>query len=94
MSYLPDAHMQGQNLIVQYIIECRGRGHFLPDEDHRVIGKWMRHCEDAETLLLILADLAPAFFARSTTVSRPPSLLRLDQKVTKILEARQQRRLL
>lgn len=91
MSYLPDAQLHGQNLIVQYIIECRGRGHFLPYDDHRIITKWVNACEDADALLLILSELAPLYFARAATRTHPPSLQRLDQKVSKILEARRQR---
>ncbi len=91
MSYVPESHLQGQNLIVQYLIECRGRGHFLPYDDHILIRRWLQQCEDADTLLLILADIIPPFYEAAAHRSQPPSLKRLDQKITKILDAKRQR---
>lgn len=91
MSYVPESHLQGQNLIVQYLVEFRGRGHFLPYDDHLIIRRWLERCDDADTLLLVLADFIPAFYGKNNLTAQPPSLKRLDRKVTKILEAKQQR---
>ena len=91
MSYVPESHLQGQNLIVQYLIEYRGRGHFLPYDDHIIIRRWLEQCDDADTLLLILSDIIPPFYEKAAHLSQPPALKRLDNKVSKILEAKRQR---
>ncbi len=91
MSFLSPTFLEGQKLITQYIIEYRGRGHFLPYDDHRIIERWLELMPDADSLLLILSDLVPDFYAKGAERSQPPSLARLDKKVRRILEARRDR---
>lgn len=89
MSFIPPEQLDGPNLITQFILEYRGRGHFLPYDDHRIVKRWISAAGDADSLLLVLSDLIPKFFAASTALGKhPPSLSRLDKKVTKILESR------
>ncbi|RZA22457.1 MAG: hypothetical protein EOP10_15460 [Proteobacteria bacterium] len=91
MSFIPPEQLDGPNLIAQFIIEYRGRGHFLPYDDHLLLRRWLKDAGDADTLLLILSDLIPKFFATSTALGKhPPSLTRLDKKVCRILEVKRQ----
>ncbi len=91
MSYIPSEQLQGSALIAQYVIECRAKGHFLPYDEHRIISNWLAAAEDADTLLLILSELLPSFYAKAQSRSHPPSLARLNKKVTQILKVRRQR---
>ena len=91
MSYIAPEHLQGSALIVQYVIDLRGKGHFLPYDEHRIINKWLAAAPDPDTLLLILADLLPPFYEKALNRTHPPSLSRLDKKVTQILDTRRHR---
>lgn len=91
MSYLPVDNLSNLNLITHFIIEYRGRGHFLPYDEHRFISKWLDLAGDSDSLLLILSDIVPEFYEKHSSRSHPPSLARLDRKVTQILAAREQR---
>jgi hypothetical protein len=91
VSYIPPEQLQGSALIVQYVIDLRAKGHFLPYDEHRIISKWLKAADDADTLLLILADLLPDFYAKGQNRTHPPSLSRLDKKVTQILDTRRHR---
>ncbi len=91
MSFIPSDQLDGPNLIAQFIIEYRGRGHFLPYDDHQLLKKWIAQAGNVDELLLILSDIVPEFFKNSVAQGKhPPSLMRLDKKVCKILEARAQ----
>ncbi len=90
MSFIPSEDLDGPNLIAQFIIEYRGRGHFLPYDDHLILKQWITKAGNAETLLLVLSDIVPNFFGKSAASGKhPPSLAKLDRKICKILEARQ-----
>ena len=94
MSFIPPEHLDGPNLIAQFIIEYRGRGHFLPYDDHLLIKRWIADAGDADTLLLVLSDIIPKFFAAASAKGKhPPSLSRLNNKVCTILEARRHNQL-
>lgn len=89
MSFIPPDQLDGPNLIAQFIIEYRGRGHFLPYDDHLLVKKWIEQAGDVDTLLLVLSDIIPKFFkAAAEQGKHPPALTRLDRKVSQILEAR------
>lgn len=92
MSYLHVDSLSDINIITQFVVEYRGRGHFLPYDEHRFISKWLTLAGDCDSLLLILSDIVPEFYERHSSRSHPPSLARLDRKVTQILAARDQRR--
>jgi len=91
LSYIPSEQLQGSALIAQYVIDLRAKGHFLPYDEHRIINKWLAAADDADTLLLILADLLPPFYTKAQNRTHPPSLSRLDKKVTQILDTRRHR---
>ena len=89
MSYIPTEHLDGPNLIVQFIIEYRACGHFLPYDDHRLVKKWIAEAGDVDTLLVVLSDIIPKFFQGAAAQGKhPPALSRLDKKVLQILDAR------
>lgn len=89
MSFIPPDQLDGPNLIAQFIVEYRGRGHFLPYDDHLLLKKWIEQAGDVDTLLLVLSDIIPKFFGTAAAQGKhPPSLARLDRKVGQILEAR------
>ena len=50
MSVIPPEQLDGPNLIAQFIIEYRGRGHFLPYDDNRFITKWLQLAGSADEL--------------------------------------------
>jgi hypothetical protein len=91
MSYMNPDHLQGPALIVQYVIDLRGKGHFLPYDEHLILKKWLTAATDVDDLLLILADLLPPFYEKAQNRTHPPSLSRLDKKVTQILDTRRRR---
>ncbi len=89
MSYIPTEQLDGANLIAQFIIEYRARGHFLPYDDHLLVKKWIGQAGDVDTLLLVLSDIIPKFFQGAAAQSKhPPALARLDRRVLQILKAR------
>ena len=73
MSYLDLDKLSPVDLIVQYVLECRGAGLFLPYQDYQVIEEWLAAASDADALLLVLADVLPPFFEPKTQ-SKPRSL--------------------
>lgn len=72
MSYydLGDAHPQ--DLIVSYVLDCRGQGCFLPYSDYHIVGEWLKACSDTDALLLVLSDLLPQYFAADPASGRHP----------------------
>ncbi|MCX6130263.1 MAG: hypothetical protein NTX25_14520 [Proteobacteria bacterium] len=85
MSYIPPEQLEGASLITQYVIDCRAKGHFLPYDEHRLLNKWLALSSDADALLVILSDILPEFYAKGQHKSQPPSLSRLDKKLSLIL---------
>ena len=73
-------------LVSGYVVECRGKGHFLPYSDHEVIKNWIDHAPDADTLLSILDEVLPEFYSKHQDKSCPPELRLLDTKVKKRLK--------
>lgn len=61
------------DLILQYVLECRQGGNFLPYQDYRVIDEWLHMAVDVDSLLVVLSDVLPEFYQRRG--NRPRSLL-------------------
>jgi hypothetical protein len=74
MSFVDLENMTPQDLILHYVLECRGAGHFLPYLDYQVIEEWVRASADADDLLLVLSETLPDFFAKSRAGRKPRSL--------------------
>ena len=78
-----------QQLIAQYVIECRGKGLFLPYDEYEIIGSWLSLAGSPDSLLLILSDLLPKYFAFDSDCEsrRPRSLKSLNNRVVRRLKA-------
>jgi len=85
MSLVDFDNIQDQQLIVQYVIECRRVGHFLPYDDYQIIKDWFQICDDADRLLLALEEHLPSYFAKYEKKSTMPSLRGVDKKVRRCL---------
>ncbi len=51
-----------QSMVAQLVLECKGKGSFLPYVDYAIINAWVAAAPDFDTLLLILADVLPEYF--------------------------------
>jgi hypothetical protein len=76
MTFLDIDKLTPEDLIVHYVLECRGSGHFLPYIDYQVIEEWLAASRDADDLLVILSDVLPRFYARDARAdgSKPKPL--------------------
>jgi len=92
VSYIQLDQLTPEGLIVQYVIECRGSGHFLPYVDHQIIDEWLKAASDADELLVVLADFLPAYFAKGTDPKRPKPLSGARKGVLTVLKDRASRR--
>ncbi len=55
-----------EELVARFIIETKGRGHFLAYEDHDILKNWVKAAgSDTDRLLLILDDILPSYFQKS-----------------------------
>jgi hypothetical protein len=75
MSYLDLEAMSPENLIAQYVLECRGQGLFLPYKDYQVVAEWLTAAGDPDDLFLVLSEELPKFFADSAAKRGPPGSL-------------------
>ena len=87
MSFLDLDKLPPEDLIVHYVLECRG-GLFLPYQDYQVIDEWLAATRDPDELLLVLSDLLPSYFeagekgrSRSLSGLRKLVLSRLKDRV-------------
>ena len=74
--------------VVQYILELRARGHFLPYQDYEIVAAWVEAATDEDELLLVLAEVLPDFFGKVPEGSKPKSLSSLNKKVLKALKTK------
>ena len=66
MSLIDFGQLSPQEMVLNYLIEIRGRGFFFPYSDMALIDMWIKLCPDFDELLVILGDTAPLYFqARS-----------------------------
>lgn len=72
--------MSNHDLILNYILECRGRGHFLPYQDYQIIDEWIRASPSMDMLLLVLSEILPPFFQKYESRQRF-SLKGIEKKV-------------
>ncbi|NRA64369.1 MAG: hypothetical protein HRU19_07785 [Pseudobacteriovorax sp.] len=93
MTFIPDKHLNGRNLIAQFILLHRKRGLFLPYSEYSYIDKWLALAESDDQLLLVLSDIIPYFYKARADWTHPPSLKLVDQKICRILMAKSRRRL-
>jgi hypothetical protein len=64
MSYVDLDKMTPEDVILHFVLECRGAGHFLPYQDYQIIEEWIVAASgDADELLVVLSDVLPPYFA-------------------------------
>lgn len=64
MSIIDLPTLSSRELILHYILSCRNDGITLPYSDFEVIESWLKEIDnDADSLLLILSDILPKYFA-------------------------------
>ena len=85
MSLLELDKLSPDNLIVQYVVECRGQGHFLRYEDYGLISNWLKIAGDPDVLLLVLADILPGYFDASRRSGPARNLGGVNRRVLKQL---------
>ena len=74
--------------IVQYILELRSQGHFLPYQDYEIVSSWVEAATDEDELLLVLSEILPEFFGKVPEGSKPKSLSSINKKVLKALKTK------
>lgn len=62
MSLVNFDQLSQQELVLNYLIEVRGRGLFFPYSDLDLVNQWIKLCPDFDELLVILGDTAPSYF--------------------------------
>ena len=62
MSLIDPSLLSPQDLVAQFIVECRGKGLMLPYQEYGLIDEWLALAEDADALLLVLSDVLPGYF--------------------------------
>ena len=78
-----------QNLITQYVLECKGKGNFLPYVDYQLISGWLKDAKDVDELLLVLSDVLPDYFGDD---GKNKQLSGVDKRVKAGLKERAMRR--
>lgn len=91
MSFIDLDKLSPQDLILQYVLECRGSGHFLPYSDHEIIASWLKATTDLDELLLVLSDVLPQFFEGDGKRDKPRSLTGANKLVLRRLKDRAMR---
>lgn len=87
MTLLDLENLSSAALIMHYVVECRGKGHFLPYSDHEIIQEWLTWTTDPDQLLIALSEVLPPYFEKDRIAGRPPrSLAGVRSKVNKRLK--------
>jgi hypothetical protein len=74
--------------VVQYVLELRAQGHFLPYQDYEIIAGWVEAASGEDELLLVLAEILPDFFSKVLVGGKPKSLSSVNKKVLKTLKTK------
>lgn len=88
MSFIDLDKLSPEDLILQYVLSCRGQGHFLPYSDHQIITDWLAATANADELLLVLSDVLPPFFEGDGKRQAPRSLVGANKLVLRRLKDR------
>lgn len=73
--------LSSSEMVAYFVLQCREQGVTLPYNDYRVIETWLETIgRDHDSLLLILADLLPAYYAKKKGRVKP-SLKGIDRSV-------------
>jgi len=74
--------------VVQYILDLRSQGHFLPYQDYEIVASWVNAASEEDELLLVLSEVLPDFFAKVPAGSKPKSLTSVNKKVLRALKTK------
>ena len=74
--------------VVQYVLELRAQGHFLPYQDYEIVSAWVEAASSEDELLLVLAEVLPDFFGKVPAGGKPKSLSSVNRKVLKALKTK------
>lgn len=85
MTSIPRPEENIVELISGFVVECRGRGHFLPYSDHEIIKSWIETAPDTQTLLGVLDEVLPEFYSKHQDKNCPPELKGINRKIKKRL---------
>ena len=86
MSLVDLENLSPQELITQYVLECRGRGHCLPYDDYEVISYWLTLVDDPDELLVTLSEILPQYYTTNAKNGHPPPLKRVRNLIGKKLQ--------
>ena len=93
MTFLDLDKLTPEDLIVQYVLECRGSGHFLPYLDYGVVEDWVKASADVDELLLVLSEVLPGFFTPQSEGAKPRALTGARKLVLRRLKDRAMRQI-
>lgn len=85
MSYSDLSKANATELVSQYIIEYRGKGHFLPYQDYNIIRSWLKRVHSSDDLLLVLSEIIPEYYQKHADKTHPPSLAKIRKQVERRL---------
>ena len=70
-------------MLVSYVVLCRGRGPILPYTDYDILRHWLELAGgQVDLVLLTLSELLPSYFEKKSQ-NNPPSLQGLHKKFIK-----------
>ncbi len=90
MSFMDVDQLSSLDLVTQYIMEVRGRGHFVTREETSVIQSWLDLAENkAEVVILVLEEIFPDRLAKALAANRKNvTMAGINRSVRKKLEDR------
>lgn len=78
--------MSPKDLVANYVLECRGQGHFLPYQDYQVLHEWLQYAQSVDDLLVVLSEVLPDFYGVTQSKgAKPRSLLSAKKRVVEKL---------
>lgn len=90
MSFMDVDQLSPLDLITQYVLEVRGRGHFVTREESSVIQSWLDLAgNQPEIVILVLAEIFPDRLAKALAAKRKNvTMAGINRSVRKKLEER------
>ncbi len=86
MTVMNFEQMSDRQMVVQYILEYRQKGLFLPYSEFFLIDSWLA-LVPRDTLIMVLSEVMPQYFASKADRSQPPSLKGLNRLVVKRIKS-------
>ena len=86
MNFVDYDNLSPRQLINQYIIETRNKGHFLSYTDYAIVEEWVKASRSVDDLLIVLDSIIPGYMEKHKDRSVPPSLKGVRELVLKKLD--------